>query len=310
MELNGVSAVVTGGSRGIGPHIARALLTRGANVTIAARSADDLAEVKTLLSSAGPVATVAADITDSKGRQKILKAAEKAFGPVDVLVNNAGMEIVGRFTEYTEDEIRSIVTTNLESTIQLTRLAVPGMLDRKRGHVVNISSLAGKAIVPYNTVYSATKHALVGFSLGLRLELDDTGVGVSVVCPGYVMEAGMFARHDSSKPRAGTATTPEKVAKAVVQAIERNRPEVLASGFLPRLSDVVLAISPRATAFLTKRSGGLKPFVRTIKEKGKADSRKTHESATRPPRGARASSEPRGGRGSEARGGRRAPERR
>jgi short-subunit dehydrogenase len=287
MELQGASAIVTGASRGIGPYIARALLSRGANVTLAARSADDLEHVERSLRSNGPVTSVEGDVTKAADRKRILRHAEEAHGPVDVLINNAGVEVIGRFVDLTAQEVSRIVRTNLESTIQLTLLAVPGMVERGKGHVVNISSLAGKAAVPYNTVYSSTKHALVGFSLGLWAELQEAGVGVSVICPGYVREAGMFSRQPhEQQPSGGTGTTPQEVAKAVVRAIEKEKPEIVVAGLLPRIADVSLAISPRMTVAMARRVGGYKPFQEAIAQAGKADSQETAK-GTLLPRGKR-----------------------
>ncbi|MGH2723848.1 MAG: SDR family NAD(P)-dependent oxidoreductase [Actinomycetota bacterium] len=263
MEVSGATVLLTGGSRGIGPHIARALLARGARVTLAARSAGDLERVRGSLGT-DRVAVSAADVTDPRGRARMVAAAQETFGPIDVLVNNAAIEQVLRFADHTDEQISEIVRLNLEAALLLTRLVLPGMLERRRGHIANISSIAGKAAVPYNTVYVATKHALVGWSLSLRAELRGTGVGVSVICPGYVLDAGMFAEQRSVevKPRAGTGTTPRKAADAVVRSIERNLPEVLVSGFLPRLSDLTLAISPRLFEATARRSGGWTPMKR------------------------------------------------
>ena len=262
MDIRGTSILLTGGSRGIGPYIAKALLSRGGRVTMAARSADDLERVADNLG--GDVATAPGDVSDGGDRERMVKAAEEAFGPVDILVNNAGIESVLPFTEYAEDEVHQIVQVNLEAPIQLCRLVVPKMVERGRGHIVNISSLAGKAAVPYNTVYSATKHGLVGFTYSLREELHETGVSVSVICPGYVTGAGLFARHHRPGVRmaGGTLTTPVKVAAAVIRAIERDKPDVVVAGFLPQLSDVSFAVSPRVSAAIARRIGGYEPMRR------------------------------------------------
>jgi short-subunit dehydrogenase len=146
---------------------------------------------------------------------------------------------------------------NLDAPIQLCRLVVPGMVDRRRGHVVNIASLAGKVAVPYNTVYSATKHGLVGFTYSLRAELHETGVTASVICPGFVSEAGMFAdRAHPDVPRGpGAWTTPPKVAAAVIRAIERDLADVIVSGALGKVADVSIAVAPRLTEALARRTG-------------------------------------------------------
>lgn len=257
MELGGARVLLTGGSRGIGPFIARALLARGARVTLAARSADDLAAVRHSIGS-DRVATVAGDVTSQEDREAMVAEAEAAFGPTDVLVNNAGIEAILPFPEYTEDDIHAMVATNLDAPIQLCRLVVPGMLARGRGHIVNVASLAGKAPTPYNTVYAATKHGLIGFTYSLRAELHGTGVSASAVCPAFVAEAGFVTAYTEPNVSRGlgTETNPRRVARAVVRTIERDKPDVVVAGALPQIADVSLAISPRLTTFLARRLGG------------------------------------------------------
>jgi short-subunit dehydrogenase len=257
VELGGARVLLTGGSRGIGPFIARALLARGARVTLAARSADDLAAVRHSIGS-DRVATVAGDVTSQEDREAMVAEAEAAFGPTDVLVNNAGIEAILPFSEYTEDDIHAMVATNLDAPIQLCRLVVPGMLARGRGHIVNVASLAGKAPTPYNTVYAATKHGLIGFTYSLRAELHGTGVSASAVCPAFVVEAGFVTAYTEPNVSRGlgTETNPRRVARAVVRAIKRDKPDVVVAGALPQIADVSLAISPRLTTFLARRLGG------------------------------------------------------
>ena len=257
MDLDGARVLLTGGSRGIGPHIARALLARGASVTLAARSVEGLDGVARSLGS-DRVATVAGDVTNEDDRATIVADAEAAFGSVDVLVNNAGIESILPFTEYAEEDIHAIVATNLDAPIQLCRLVVPGMLERRQGHIVNVASLAGKAATPYNTVYASTKHGLIGFTYSLRAELHGTGVSASAVCPAFVSEAGFITSYVDPPVRRspGTLTDPRRVARAVVRAIERDKPDVVVAGALPQVADVSLAISPRLTEFLARRMGG------------------------------------------------------
>lgn len=274
MKIGGTSVLLTGGSRGLGPFIARALVSRDARVTLAARSADDLEKVRASLDP-DRAATVAGDVTEPADRARMVEAAEEAFGPVDILVNNAGIESVLPFTDYREDEVRSIVQVNLDAPIQLCRLVIPGMVDRGSGHVVNIASLAGKSAVPYNTVYAATKHGLVGFTYSLREELLGTGVSVSVVCPGYVTEAGMFARHGGSSVPGGSGavTNPRKVASAVIRAIEDDKPDIVVAGTLPQLADVALAVSPRLFGAIARRTGGYEPMRREAETQANARKR-------------------------------------
>lgn len=259
MELRDANVLLTGGSRGLGPHIARGLLGRGAKVVLTARSEEDLARVRSALGGHRVVVSVG-DVMVPEDRRRILTEAEEAFGPVDVLINNAGVEWIRRLVDTSEEQVRETVTTNLEAAIQLTRLVLPRMLERRRGHISNMSSLAGKATVPFDTVYAATKHALVGFSLSLRAELRGTGVEVSVVCPGWVEGTGVFAKrtHQDIPRTSGAGTTTPEVVAAVLRAIERNKPEVLVSGTLPRFSDLSLALSPRATEAIAWRIGAYK----------------------------------------------------
>jgi len=274
MDISGAVTVVTGASRGIGPVIAGELVRRGARVAVTARSEGDL---KTVADSIGAFA-VPADVSNEEDRHRLVKAVEAELGPVDILVNNAGIESIRAFAEMPEQDIRDIVDVNLVSTMLLARLVLPGMLERERGHVVNIASVAGKAIAPWNSVYSATKHALVGWTLSMRVELEGSGVGASVICPGFVAREGLFARWGDEKTgrRSGAFTTPEKVAAAVVRAVERNVPEIVSSGPIGRISDVALAISPRLVYAAGKRSPAVALF-RKEQERRKAEGRSRTE---------------------------------
>ena len=261
MNLDGAHVLLTGGSRGIGPYIARALLHRGARVTLSARSREGLDRQRELLGP-GRVAVAEGDVAEEDDRSRTLEAAERAFGPVDVLVNNAGIELVLPFQAMEREEISRVIAVNLEAPIQLTRLVVPGMLERGRGHVVNISSLSGKFAPPFHTIYSATKHALVGFTLSLRSELRETGVSASVVCPGFVFGAGVFAEQRTYQhlpKRSGAYTTPKEVAREVVRAVERDVPDIIVARPLAKLADVALAVSPRFADLAGRLSGAFLP---------------------------------------------------
>lgn len=266
MELRESNALLTGGSRGIGPYMARALLARGARVTLAARSAEGLAKVRDSLGSED-VAIAPGDVSVETDREKIVGAAEEAFGPVDVLVNNAGIESVLPFPEFTEEEIRRVIDVNLDAPIQLTRLVIPGMLERGKGHIVNISSLSGRTGPPYHTIYSTTKHGLVGFSASLRSELKGTGVSASVICPGYITEAGMFAEERGMEPpkRSGAWGTPRDVARAVIRAIEKDVPDIIVAKGMAKIADVAFAISPRLVDAIARRTGGYRPQEETAR---------------------------------------------
>ena len=149
-DLNGATAVVTGGSRGIGPHIAAALLERGARVALVARSHVELHALALKLNpTGGRVLAITADVTASADRAAIVETVEAKLGPVDVLVNNAGGDPQRQFHNLTEHEIESVLDLNLTSAVVLSRLVLPAMLARGRGHIVNVSSMAGRTSFPY-----------------------------------------------------------------------------------------------------------------------------------------------------------------
>jgi len=233
-ELSGANALVTGASRGIGVHIARALAERGVNLALAARSAPELNTLRDSLSGLGiTVAAIPTDVSDAAQRHALIERSEAEVGPIDILVNNAGVEGSNAFTAMSEHDIEQVVTVNLTAALLLTRALLPGMLERRRGHVVNIASLAGKMALPFAAPYSATKSALIGATQALRAEYRGTPVGFSVVCPGFVSNEGMYARHEAggaSVPRLAGRTTPEKVARLVVRAITNNRSELITMG--------------------------------------------------------------------------------
>ena len=258
-QLRGTNAIVTGASRGLGVSIAAALAARGVNLTLAARSAADLDGVRDEVSSSGvQVVSIPTDVSDAAQCEALVAKAEDAIGPTDILVNNAGIERASAFADLALDDIASIVDVNLKASLLLARLVLPGMLERGRGHIVNISSLAGKGGFPYETPYSATKAGLVMFTHTLREELSGSPVSASVVCPGFVADDGMYARMAEDGHRAPMAllpTTPRKVADAVVKAIVRDAPELIVNRTPMR---PVLALSqafPAATTWIYRLFG-------------------------------------------------------
>lgn len=228
MQLRGGIALVTGGSRGLGPYIARALAREGMDVVLTARDAAGLEQVAASVRALGGRATaVPAELASAADRERLAHEAEAALGPIDVLINNAGVEAEGPFTALDAATIARTVEVNVTAPIHLARLLLPGMLARRKGHLVHLASLAGKKGAPYDAVYSGTKAALVEWSSGLRPELRGTGVGSSVICPGYVTGEGMFARFGMRPPALLGSCTPEQVAQAVVRAIRKDEPEII-----------------------------------------------------------------------------------
>ena len=207
MELAGKTVLLSGATGGLGRTIATALAGRGASLVLSSRKREALEELAQALPGDGH-RTAVADLAEPEAAERL--AAEA--GAVDALVANAGLPGTGRLDDFSQQELGRVLRVNLEAPIRLTRELVPGMQERGSGHLVYVTSLAGKAISPRASLYSATKFGLRGFALGLREDLWKRGIGVSLVTPGFVREAGMF--HDSgAKPPPGFGTTtPDKVA--------------------------------------------------------------------------------------------------
>ena len=267
-DLRGKNAIITGGSRGIGIYIARALAHEGANIALAARSADDLESVVQELNKLGIHAiAIPADITIESNRTTLFERAVAELGQVDILVNNAGILHFAKFEQQEEKEIARIIDTNLTATILLTRKVLPDMLKRGYGHIVNISSLAGKKGVPYEAVYAASKAGLIQWSNALSLEMEGTGIGASVLCPVYVADIGMFAIHGVPAPRLAGSVSPEYVAKSVVKALRKNQQELIVRPSPTRPLYALNELSPRLGNLIMKAMGVVKL------QKGLAESR-------------------------------------
>ncbi len=267
-DLRGATAIVTGASRGIGVYIARALAEEGVNVSLAARSADELEQVRAEVEAMGvtAIATVC-DVVDAGDRARLIERTEADLGPIDILINNAGIERVRRFTEASDADFTDTLAINLEAPILLTHAVVPGMLERGRGHVVNMASGAGKVGVPYGTSYCASKHGLVGFTHALRAEYHCSPVGFSVVCPGFVTDAGMYDRWEAQgikAPRIAGSSKPEKVASVTVSCIKKDRAEVIVNTPPVRPLVVLTNVFPGIAPMLLRRLGYAGVFERVI----------------------------------------------
>ena len=264
--LAGRTALITGASRGLGVYIARVLAAEKMNLVLAARSREMLEMVAAELRDDG-VRTLAVpcDVTEQSALEGLVTAAHDEFGDIDVLVNNAGTLVLFPFHRLGIADMERAIRLNLTSAMILTRLVLPGMLERGRGHVVNMSSIAGKWGPPCDPVYGATKAGLIRFTESLRTEYYGTGVSASVICPGYVEEAGMY--HDGREatgteaPACVGRTWPRNVARAVVRAIRRDHPEIIVNTPPARLLTVLSAISPTFGLWLLRRFGGWAPFI-------------------------------------------------
>ena len=221
MELNGRTALLTGATGGLGRAIAMSLASRGTSLVLSARKAEALEKLAAELPGDGHRALVS-DLAEPGAAGQL--AAET--GDVDILVANAGLPGMGLLTGFTPEEVGRALRVNLEAPMLLARALIPAMTERGSGHLVFTASLAGKAANPRSSIYNATKFGLRGFALALRCDLAPQGVGVSLVSPGFIREAGMFADSGAKLPPGLGTATPGQVADAVVKAIERNRVEV------------------------------------------------------------------------------------
>lgn len=245
--LAGGTALVTGATGGIGQAIARALAAEGATVILTGRRAEVLEPLAAELDGRA----LAVDLAVRGEAERLASEA----GAVDVLVNNAALPASGPIDDFTQDQIDRALEVNLRAPIALTHALAPGMTSRGRGHIVFISSLAGRAASVGTALYSATKFGLRGFGLSLREDLRPSGVGVSVVMPGFIAEAGMFAEADVDLPRGVGTRTPDQVAQGVVTAIRKNRAEIDVAPIGLRLGATFSAVAPGAAAAVSRRFG-------------------------------------------------------
>jgi short-subunit dehydrogenase len=239
--------LLTGATGGIGQAIARALDERGARLLLTGRRAEQLERIAAELG--GRPETIAADLTYDAAA-----LAERA-GAVDVLVANAALPASGPIDDFSPEQIDRALDVNLRAPIQLTRALVPGMVERGSGHVVLVSSLSGKVASVGSALYSATKFGLRGFASGVREDLHGTGVGVTVVFPGFVSDAGMLADSGVRLPRWVGTRKPEAVADAVVRGIERGRAEIDVAPLSLRAGAFAGSLAPATFARVQRRLG-------------------------------------------------------
>jgi uncharacterized protein len=232
MEIRGKRVLITGASRGIGEALAHSFAEAGAIVALVARTEDSL---RALAAELGGTARPA-DLSDSKQVATLIQRVEDEAGPIDVLVNNAGIESTGSFTDVPDDELRRVTEVNYLAPAELCRQAIPRMLRRGGGHIVNVSSNAGIAVFPGLVTYSASKAALSHFTAGLRADLRGLPIGTTLVELGAVptdllakadnYEPTAKAFHRSYRLRVAVDVPREKVAEEVVKAVRKGRRHV------------------------------------------------------------------------------------
>ena len=248
MSLAAGRVLLTGATGGIGTAIARAFSSRGATLVLSGRRRDVL---EPLAAEVGGRAVVC-DLARREELDRLLAEVDE----IDVLVANAALPASGELTDLTQEQIDRMLEVNLRAPIALARALAPALVSRRRGHMVFVSSLAGKAASPASSIYSATKFGLRGFALGAREDLRPHGVGVSVVLPGFISNAGMFADAGVELPRGVGTRSPEQVAEAVIRAIERDRAEVEVAPLGLRLGAGFASVAPALAAGVQRKIGG------------------------------------------------------
>lgn len=218
MRIAGSTVLLTGATGGVGQALARELAVKGAKLVLSGRRAEALESVAAEFDAR----TVTADLADPDDVARLADAC----ADVDILIANAALPSSGDLLDYTPEQIDRSLAVNLRTPVMLARLLAPRMVEAGRGHIALVGSISGKAATQSSSLYNATKFGLRGFALGLRTDLGPQGVGVSVVSPGFIREAGMFAESGASSPPGLGTATPEQVAEATVKAIEADKVEI------------------------------------------------------------------------------------
>ena len=248
MKIDGAVALVTGANGGLGEAIAARLKAQGAKLILTGRRKEALEPVCEKLGAK----MILADLAQ---REDVDRLAAEA-GQVDILVLNAALPASGIFLEMDEDFLNRALDVNLRVPIVMAHKFGRPMTERKRGHVVFISSISGKVVSLGTSMYSATKFGMRGLALALRAEFAQAGVGVSTIFPGFIRDAGMFAKTGVKLPGVVGTKTPEHVAEAVARSIERNIGEMDVAAFDQRFGAFLAALSPGLVAQIQKSFGG------------------------------------------------------
>jgi uncharacterized protein len=238
-------AIVTGASGGMGAAFTRSLAKRGYSVLAVARGAEPLARLADeLKKDDASVETLALDLASAEGVNAVVDRAH-ALGDIELLVNNAGLSTSGDFLNQSTDKELQSIRVNVEALYMLTRKIVPGMVERKRGGILNIASIVAFQAIPYWTTYAATKAFVLAFGAGLAYELRDSGVRVVTVCPGFT-KTGLYAdsRVSGMAGRLLPFAAPEEVVRVALAAYDAGR-VVRVVGLTNRLLAVSGALAPR-----------------------------------------------------------------
>ena len=244
----GDTVLLTGAPGGLGTFMAHAFADCKVKLVLVAHPGAELQALQKSVEDRGAEAvTMISDLRVPAQRKQLLQDVRSRFGKIDILVNNAGVEFTSAYHDLSEENIYETLKVNLEAPMILSRLVLAEMLERKRGHIVNISSLAGKSGPAFQEPYSATKAGLIAFTSSFRATYRHSGVSASVIVPGFV-EAGIYSKLKtrsglSAPPLLGTSP-PEAVARAVIRAIEKDIPEIIVNPLPVRPLLAFMALFP------------------------------------------------------------------
>jgi short-subunit dehydrogenase len=268
VELEGKRILLSGATGGLGRAIAEELARRDAKLVLSSRKKKELSEIaRSLPGGARRHKVIVADLSKPGAPENLVRDA----GAIDGLVANAALPATGKLESFSKQELSRALRVNFDAPILMARELAPRLAEKGEGHLVFIASLAGKVGTPRSALYAATKFGLRGFTFALREDLHPHGVGVSVVSPGFVREAGMFHDSGSTPPPGLGTTTPKKVGRAVAKAIRRNKSEITVA---PRRQRVLTEIGYRHPEFAARiqRRGGASEMADKLAA-GQADKR-------------------------------------
>lgn len=252
MEVDGKRVLLSGATGGIGQAVAARLADAGARLVLSSRREVELKEIaKGLPGGARRHKVSVSDLAKAGAAAKLIKDS----GDVDILVANAALPASGLLEDLSPSEISRAMRVNLESPILMSRELAPALEKKGAGHIVLIASIAGKVGSPRASLYNATKFGLRGFAFGLREDMHSHGVGVSIVSPGFVREAGMFHDSGADAPSGTGTTTPAKVAKAVERVIRRDKLEIVVAPRRMRFVSEIGYRHPRIASSIQRRGG-------------------------------------------------------
>ena len=271
----GHTALVTGASRGIGPLIAREIANQGGHVVLTGRSATELQAVVSELAAAGAdVSLIPADLMQPGAAENLVETIERQRGGIDLLVNNAGGDPLREFHTMTIDENLRTLQLNLVAPVALSHAVLGGMLRRGRGHIVNISAMAGRVSFPHTEVYAAAKDGVIGFTRVLRSDYRRRGVSASVLILGAIRDAGQGQRmlDESGMKASGFMAPAESVARAVVKAVKKDRAELVVMPGPGRLMRAIMDYFPALGPAVNRAAGANTTMHKVIElREAKAD---------------------------------------